>query len=95
MWVAVKSRASGECSMSRLERTHTGEVNQESSTRWGWGGWYKNQKKNKGGSGKAAALRAMLEEESTDIPEMRDVPGKPRAAEEILRRKAVSETQTS
>ena len=36
-------------------RTHTGEANQESSARWGWGGRYKNQKKNKGGSGKAAA----------------------------------------
>ena len=73
MWVVVKSRASGECSVSRLDWTHTGEANQESSTRWGWGGWFKNQKKNKGGSGKAAALRARLQEESTDSPEMREV----------------------
>lgn len=34
-------------------RTHTGEANQESSARWGWGGRYKNQKKSKGRSGKA------------------------------------------
>ena len=40
-----------------------------------WGkGWYKNQKKSKGRSGKAAALRVMLEQESIDRTEMRDMP---------------------
>ena len=59
--------------LKQAGRTHTREANQESSARWGWGGRYKNQKKSKGGSGKAAAPRAMLEEESMDRPEMREM----------------------
>lgn len=66
MWAVVES------AVKPAGRTHTGEVHQESSARCGWGGRCKNPK-NKGRSGKAAAPRAMPEEESMDRPEMREM----------------------